>query len=245
MKPTARKIRYSTKQSALLVDHPIPDIDNDPLFSQIFNAARPYSMTAKSAMFALYSAMNYVLDQNISGDFVECGVWRGGSSLLAGLILKKRGVTNRSLYLYDTFQGMTEPTKHDVDKNGTSAHSMMEKFSDENGWCYASVEDVTQTFRQQNFQFPVNLIKGDVLKTIPKKQPKNISILRLDTDWYESTKCELENLYPKLSKGGVLIIDDYGHWAGARKAVDEYFLEVNAPLLIRINEDVRLAIKLN
>ncbi|WP_417458029.1 TylF/MycF/NovP-related O-methyltransferase [Kordiimonas sp.] len=243
MKTTGRKIEYSSKQSAILVDKPVPDIDSDPVFSELFAASKLYTMTDKPAMFALYSAVNHVLDRNIAGDIVECGVWRGGSALLAGLIMKKRGISGRSLYLYDTFEGMSEPTEHDVDKNGNTASSLMEKFSDENGWCYASVQDVSNTFRQQNFAFPVNLIKGDVLKTIPQKRPNVISVLRLDTDWYQSTKCELEYLYPKLTTGGVLIIDDYGHWAGARKAVDEYFTKVERPLLIRINEDVRLAIK--
>jgi hypothetical protein len=83
-----------------------------------------------------------------------------------------------------------------------------------------------------------------VEETIPQHAPEQISVLRLDTDWYSSTKHELMHLFPRLSKNGVLIIDDYGHWAGARKAVDEYFADQTIqPLLNRIDQTGRACIK--
>jgi hypothetical protein len=86
---------------------------------------------------------------------------------------------------------------------------------------------------------------GKVEDTIPADIPEKIALLRLDTDWYESTKHELIHLFPRLQKGGVLIIDDYGFWKGARKAVDEYFAENNIQILLnRIDDTGRMAIKL-
>lgn len=240
----SRIVRFSKKHAVFFEDRPEPDIDRDVAFLELFAQVRKYSMTDKSAMYALYTAARYLVDSNIPGDFVECGVWRGGSALLAGLVLQHRGIRDRSLYLYDTFEGMSAPTEVDVDMNGHSAAAFIQTYRDENGWCYASLEDVRAIFQEQRFDFETRLIKGDVAETLAAARPTKIALLRLDTDWYASTKAELEQLYPRLSVGGVLIVDDYGHWAGARRAVDEYFSRVPAPLLVRVNYSVRLAIKL-
>ena len=89
-----------------------------------------------------------------------------------------------------------------------------------------------------------HFVAGDVEQTIPGVVPEQISLLRLDTDWYESTRHELKHLYPRLIRGGVLIIDDYGHWKGARQAVDEYLAETGAKLLLnRIDYTGRAAVK--
>ncbi|MDJ0661545.1 MAG: TylF/MycF/NovP-related O-methyltransferase [Crocosphaera sp.] len=239
-----RTIIFSTKHQAIITDPVTPDIDKDPIFLDLFEQVLPYTMTSKEALFAFYTAVNYVLDRNIPGDIVECGVWRGGSSLLAALIMKARNVSDRKLYLYDTFKGMTEPTEVDVDKRGNVGFEMMEKYSDDIGWCYALLEEVKATFSVYNFNFDIEFVQGDVLETLKITKPEAISILRLDTDWYESTEAELQHLYPQVSTGGVLIIDDYGAWAGARKATDEYFQQVPAPMLKRIDKEVRLGIKI-
>ena len=91
----------------------------------------------------------------------------------------------------------------------------------------------------------IHYVKGKVETTIPEQAPKQISLLRLDTDWYASTKHELENLFPRLSPGGILIIDDYGDWQGARKAVDEYVAN-HAPSLFlsRLDYTGRISVKL-
>lgn len=240
---TERTIVFSTKHEMTMTDPVTPDIDKDPVFLDLYQKVMPYTMTSKEAVFALYTSINYILDQGIPGDIVECGVWKGGSSLLAALILKARNITDRQLYLYDTFQGMTPPTEFDVYKRGDTGQEMMEKYSDEIGWCYALLDDVKKAFSVYDFDFDINFIQGDVIETLKTVKPETISVLRLDTDWYESTMAELEQLYPRLTSGGVLIIDDYGSWAGSRKATDEYFREVPSPMLTRIDREVRLGIK--
>ena len=239
-----RLIVFSTKHQVTMKDTITPDMGKDAVFMELFEQVKPYTMTSVEALFALYTAMNYVLDRNIPGDIVECGVWRGGSALLAALVLKMRGVKNRKLYLYDTFEGMPAPTEFDVDKYGRTGLEMMEQYGDDVGWCYASLEDVQKAFSEHNFEFEIEFVQGDVMETLKKTQPETISVLRLDTDWYESTALEFELLYPRLSTGGVLIIDDYGVWAGSRKATDDYFREVPKPMLIRIDKEVRLGIKI-
>lgn len=238
-----RTIVFSSKHQAKMTDTITPDMGRDEVFMHLFEQVKPYTMTSVEALFALYSSVNHVLDRNVPGDFVECGVWRGGSSLLVALILKKRSVTDRKVILFDTFSGMPAPTEFDVDKYGRTGLQMMEDYADDIGWCYASLEDVSTVFKEHDFAFPVEFIEGDVMATLPQYQAPSISVLRLDTDWYESTALEYELLYPKLSMGGVLIIDDYGVWAGSRKATDDYFSKIDRPLIVRIDKEVRLAVK--
>ena len=173
-------------------------------------------------------ACKYAVEQNIIGDFVECGVWRGGNALLAAAIFKSYG-SNKKVYLFDTFEGMTKPQL--IDESAANGKSALNEFNkrqkrDYNDWCYASIDDVKDSFRRFNLlNENVTFVKGDVLKTLDDERslPIDISVLRLDTDWYESTLHELKCLYPKLQKSGILIIDDYGCWRGCQKAVDEYF----------------------
>jgi len=193
------------------------------------------TMVGFNAAIATANAVKHVLDAKIPGDFVECGVWRGGVSMAAQMLIEKYD-PKRSVYMFDTYAGMTEPTDLDTKVNGGSP--AIEKYLDSQrgdytDWCYASVEDVKTGFETMGLDASKPLIvKGDVMETLRKKSnlPKKISVLRLDTDWYESTKLELEILYPLLSIGGLLIIDDYGSWSGARKATDDYFsLHGNRP----------------
>jgi hypothetical protein len=186
------------------------------------------SMTSYERLCSTVMACKYVIENNIKGDFVECGVWRGGNALLAALIFRLYKYPAK-IYLYDTFEGMTEPSGKDVRiSTGTLAIEKFKKDQKENHneWRYASIEDVKNNFKRFNLlNKNIIFVKGDVLKTLNlnKNLPKKISILRLDTDWYESTKKELEVLYPKLVVNGVLSIDDYGFWAGSKQATDEYF----------------------
>lgn len=241
---TERTIIFSTKHQVTMKDQITPDISKDAVFMDLFEQVKPYTMTSVEALFALYTSVNYILDRKIAGDIVECGVWRGGSSLLAALILKARGISDRKLYLYDTFQGMPAPTEFDVDKYGRSGFEMMEQYADEIGWCYALLDEVKAAFSEHHFTFDINFIEGDVIETLKTIKPETISLLRLDTDWYESTAIEFQLLYPRLSTGGVLIIDDYGCWAGSQKATDDFFRKIPAPMLNRVDKEVRLAIKI-
>ena len=124
---------------------------------------------------------------------------------------------------------MTSPTDHDVDYKGNTSKQLLNSSNKidnvQNVWSYCSIENVKKHIQLFTNLNDINLIKGPVEKTLLEKNilPEKISILRLDTDWYESTKVELEILYPRLVKGGILIIDDYGHFKGCQKAVDEFF----------------------
>ena len=155
----------------------------------------------------------------------------------------------RTVRLFDTFAGMTEPTSSDVrarDGQDAMAEFLTNRTDTHNAWCYASLDDVTSSFEALGLLGPnVQFVQGDVARTLKDASnlPERISVLRLDTDWYESTRLELETLYPRLSPGGVLILDDYGHWEGARKAVDEYFTNHPRPLLQYTDYTGRMGVK--
>jgi len=201
-------------------------------------------MTAKDAMYALYKSVEYICKRKIAGAFVECGVWKGGSALLAGLAARSFGDVSREIYLYDTFEGMTAPTEQDIDVNGDKAQDLIDTHGDSGKWCYAHRPEVERLFASFDLADSSHFIEGDVLDTISHTKPKEISLLRLDTDWYESTKFELDNLYDLIQPGGIVIIDDYGHWQGSRRAVDEFFSRAPFIMLHRVNYAVRLGIKI-
>lgn len=216
---------------------------------QIYEECKPYTMTSAERMYALYKAVNYIIDNNIPGDFVECGVWKGGSSMLIAKTLKSRGITDRTIWLYDTFEGMSTPTEKDMDYTGQKAETLLKNSSKDNAesvWCYSSLDEVEKNILSTGYPSQnIKLVKGKVEETIPEFIPEsNIALLRLDTDWYESTKHEMIHLYPKLKQSGVLIIDDYGHWVGAKKAIDEYISEYNIPILLNVIDYTgRIAVK--
>lgn len=207
------------------------------------------SMQSSERMWALINATKYVVNNNVSGNFVECGVYKGGSALIIARTLKSMNVTDRHIYLYDTYEGMTQP--RDVDrKQGTEtlASEMLAttpKGNGENVWAYSSIDDVTDFVAQLDYPNEnFHLIKGDVMQTLEEDLPDNISLLRLDTDWYESTKKELQKLYPLVTHGGVIIIDDYGHWSGSKLAVNQFLEESSLkPLMNYIDYAGRLWIK--
>jgi hypothetical protein len=199
-----------------------------PEFLRDYAAISPFSMVDHGGGYAVWEAVNYVVDRQIEGAFVECGVWRGGMSMLMARRLAALADAPRQQYLYDTFEGMSEPGDIDRDKHGAAAAERLAASSREDEsdsvWAFASQGAVTRNFIQCGIPLDnVKMIKGKVEDTIPGTIPEKIAILRLDTDWYESTKHELEHLYPRLMQGGVLLIDDYGFWQGCRKAVDEFF----------------------
>lgn len=237
-----------TEKDGRVVDY--YDID-DPFFIEAFAKIEPHSITASLGPvppWALYKAIEYVVKNNVPGDIVECGVWNGGSMLLAALALIHFGDTSRKIYLYDTFEGMPEPDP-EMDKSwdGQSAHEeWRESVAVKGRWGYGgSVEMVYEVMRSSGYPLEnIIFVKGMVETTIPSVAPKHIALLRLDTDLYQSTYHELVHLYPRLSRGGVLILDDYGYFQGAKVATDQYFAENNlAPLLNRVDVSVRVSIK--
>ena len=212
-----------------IASHGFP-VDTEKEIIKFINISSQFSMTGSHRMYILYRLISYIKANKLEGDFVECGVWRGGNILLYKF-LNDFYHLNKSIFGYDTFEGMTTPGEFDIDHKEISAIQQLKNNTKnenvENIHCYSSLESVSKNILKYNNLDNVHFIKGSVEKTLfeEKNLPKKISVLRLDTDWYESTKIELEILYPKLVEGGVLIIDDYGHWKGARKAVDEFFDE--------------------
>jgi hypothetical protein len=172
-------------------------------------------------------------------------VWRGGSMQAVARTLLESGEASRDLYLFDTFEGMTKPTKHDVRHDGQSAAEMLKtKGRRSRAWAVASLDDVKRGFADVPYPSDkIHYVKGPVEKTIPGALPDTIAILRLDTDWYESTRHELAHAYERLSPGGILIVDDYGHWGGSRKAVDEFLDQLDEPLLLNRLSQGRIAVK--
>jgi len=199
-------------------------------------------------MYAAYQAANYVAASGLPGSVVECGVWKGGSSMMMMLTLAARGVRDRDFFLYDTFEGMVEPGQRDVDFRGLEARdTWLQLQSDgKQAWCYSSLDEVKENVTRTGYPLErVRFVRGKVEDTIPEQAPEGqIALLRLDTDWFESTYHELKQLYPKLVTGGVVIIDDYGFWRGAREATDQYFREISAPVLLnRIDGTGRMLLK--
>ena len=218
-------------------------------FASIYNACRPYTLTAPYRILAMHKASHYVAQNRIPGAVVECGVWRGGSMMIAALTLLKAGDFRPELHLFDTFEGMSEPTARDVDGRGHPIAATLAKTPKamDSLWAVASLEDVKANLARTGYPSDrLHYIKGKVEETLHACAPQAISLLRIDVDWYEPTLHCLRTLYPRLVAGGVLILDDYTDWPGARQAVDEYFAGVSpAPLLIPVDNSARLAVKID
>lgn len=217
----------------------------------IMRDVKPYTMTSDERLWALISAVRYVEARGVPGDIVECGVWRGGSVMAAAKTLSVLGNHSRTIWLFDTFEGMSKPTAEDVSlKNGRPADERWEAArttDDRAAWCDASLEDVRANLGRSEYPMDrFRFVKGKVEDTLrdTTRLPERIALLRLDTDWYLSTKAEMDVLYPRLAPGGVLILDDYGHWAGSKQAVDEYLAEHGISLLLnRVDRAGRIAVK--
>jgi O-methyltransferase len=219
---------------------------------RIVEQALPSTMTGVPRLLALVDSVRYCVRREIPGAFAECGVWLGGSVAAMLLTLQEMGTTDREIYLYDTFEGMTEPTEHDTSKFHEPAVEAWREAEQQDGRVYGGLFDPSffneEAVREKLLAtgYPeerLHFVKGPVEETIPATMPPDLALLRLDTDWYESTRHELEHLYPLLSPGGILIIDDYGHWEGCRRAVDEYFADGAGPLLNRVDYAGRVAVK--
>jgi len=223
-------------------------VDFDQAVIDTILSVNPFTLTSPERIFALCEAIKYIVTSKISGDVVECGVWKGGSMMAVARTLAQLNDSTRHLYLFDTFDGMTPPSAKDISLSGTHASTMLEtnKKEDETSvWCYSPLEEVKEAVTSVGYSTEkIHFIKGRVEDTLPAEAPQKISLLRLDTDWYESTRHELIHLFPRLSPGGVIIIDDYGHWKGARQAVDEYIQENSIKILLnRIDYTGRIGVK--
>jgi hypothetical protein len=224
--------------------------DMEREFIEIYERCRGATMTSIERMYALYKAVEYVLNAGIPGDFVECGVWKGGSVMLIAETLRAKHALDRKIYLYDTFAGMNAPSETDVDIEGHNAAALLNSAPNKDSaliWCVGPLDEVKANLQKTHYPFENFIfVQGPVEETLARVRPPAIALLRLDTDWYESTRAELEQLFPLLVGHGVLIIDDYGHWKGSRQAVDEYFANPahGAKILLnRIDYTGRIGVK--
>jgi O-methyltransferase len=233
------KFGYSVQK----IHHVEAPPDMDPPFLEIMKACRPYTMTSIERVYALYKSVEYLTRYDIRGDIAECGVWKGGSAMAIALSLLHFGDSTRKIYMYDTYEGMTAATSKDVAFHGRTGADVIE--GREGELLTVSLEIVQKNLRTTGYPGEnLVFVPGRVEDTIPGTAPEHLALLRLDTDWYESTRHELQHLFPIVVSEGILIIDDYGYWKGAREAVDEYFQTLDLPVLLtRIDYSGRLVIK--
>jgi len=222
--------------------------DFDASIIETVSLVKPYTMTSPERVSALCDAVRYLSSNDIAGDVVECGVWKGGSMMAVAHTLRSLGDTSRELYLFDTYEGMPEPSKIDVSLDGDTGSALTRNLKEDGSgsdYCMAPLDEVRKAVESVGYPAErLHFVKGRVEDTLPAQAPLQIALLRLDTDWYESTRHELIHLYPRLVPGGVLIIDDYGHWQGARQAVDEYIQSNNLRLLLnRVDYTGRIGVK--
>ena len=193
---------------------------------RIVEEVAPYTMTSGKRITQTIRAVRDLDANNIPGDIVECGVWKGGQIISAWLANNK---TKRNFWLFDTFEGMTEPTVHDhkVNELNVVSHARLSRKA-KNGfdqWCRAEIGEVSENVFKYIPPHQCNFIKGPCEQTLldPNNIPKSIALLRLDTDWYESTLQEILTLWPRLNVGGYMVLDDYHSWRGSKKAFHEAF----------------------
>lgn len=241
-----RKFQSRRLAEAKTLQFPPPEDLTDEELS-ILTRVKGLTMTSVERQISLCRILDYVIENKIGGDFVECGVWKGGSSMIAALKLLNSGI-DKQLWMYDTFEGMPAPDNSvDLSHSDALASAILDRESDNKStsytWAIGSEEEVKRNVLSTGFNLErLKLIRGKVEDTIPDSGiPDEICILRLDTDWYSSTLHELIYLYPRVVSGGFIIIDDYGHWQGARMATDNYFDRLGArPYLHRVDYTCRI-----
>ena len=250
MKTLLKMLRRSNKDKSRLTPREIRRLRVEPEFIDMVQTSNAIDRFSEK-LYTTYTSIEYLLKNRIPGDYVECGVYKGRHISMIVMTLLKRGVTDRDIYLYDTFAGMTKPGPHDVRTSrvnkGSNPVEEWETLNTEDGYLirYAGLDEVKNYvfetgYPKEHFHF----VQDDIKETVPNNRHKKIALLRLDTDWYELTKHELVHMYDLVSLGGVLIIDDYGSHEGARKAVDEFFAGQGLfPFLFRTNKNERAMVK--
>ena len=238
------RIPYPIDLDALERTGELYPVDFDPAWVETIARVAPYTQTSAERLAALCAATEHVVAAGIPGAIVECGVWRGGSMMAAAITLRRVGADDRDLYLFDTFTGMTRPISADRDYTGAAVMPTWMRYQHgDRDPSAVPLEEVRDALLSTGYERDrLHFVAGPVEETVPAAAPRQIALLRLDTDWYESTRHELVHLYPRLEPGGVLIIDDYGHFQGARRATDEFFAH-QPVLLARVDYTGRMAVK--
>jgi hypothetical protein len=219
------------------VEYPCRNYDEEDLAREALKVVDEYTMTSYERMVTLWQQVRYLDRAGIDGCLVECGTWRGGAMGMMALAHLASGPPSRLLHLFDSFEGLPEPdgakdremaVEYASGKAGGALQSI--------GRCVGPLED-NQRLLNEIINYPEALTKyhaGWFQDTVPvaASEVGAIALLRLDGDWYESTKVCLESLSPQVRSGGIVVIDDYGKWAGCRQAVDEFMSRLSRPLLL-------------
>jgi O-methyltransferase len=210
-----------------LIYGPLPsDLWNDGLFRADAKAGRnkdspAHSMVGLLRLENVRELVQRAIDQGTHGDFIETGVWRGGCCILMRGVLAANSITDRKVYIADSFQGLppSNPTIFPQDA-GSNWHTLP--------GLAVSLEDVRSNFARYGLlDDQVVFVKGFFSETLPRLNAGPFALIRLDGDMYESTYVALKCLYPKVSIGGFVIIDDYGAVAQCRQAVEDYRSRTN------------------
>lgn len=207
-------------------------------FRALYQKYHDVTMVPWSGLYSAYKAVRYLIDAGVEGDIVECGVWKGGCVALMMEVFHNAGQTDRQFYLYDTFEGMTKPSDADVHFSGAQFAVPQYEAKQKKGqaWSHGSLQAVRETLERTSYpQDKVVIVEGDVVQTLESTRPESIALLRLDTDWYESTRAEMAHLYPLLMEKGIFICDDYGSWRGSYQAVEEYFQAHDVQMYLHVD----------
>ena len=224
----------------------------DQEFVELVTSTRALS-SFSAKLYTTYTAVDYILQNSIQGDLVECGVYKGRHAVVIALTLGQKNVADRDIYLYDTFSGMTDPGPGDVRTKRAGREPDLEHGWNEDAGGYhdrkkvGPLEEVKRNVDSTGYtQDRFHYMRGDIRETLPNSSHESIALLRLDIDWYELTKHAITHLYDLVSPGGLVIIDDYGSHIGARKAVDEFFESRGfSPFLARTEKGERVLVKLS
>lgn len=205
-------------------------------FKAAWALCKQFTMVPERYAMLAFDAVRHIDEHDVPGAIVELGVWRGGMSCIMAQAQQKRH--HRTMWLYDTFEGLPPPTEDD-DAKSKELYAKVARgqragipggVQAKGKWCYGSIEEVRNTM-EAVAQYPsrhLHYVRGKVEDTLVNaslERPTRIALLRLDTDWHASTRAELRELWPLLSPGGWLYVDDYSQWGGAQKATQEWLHE--------------------
>ena len=214
-------------------------LDDEASVKAAVRAVRDHTMVSLERLVSLWQQVRSLDRDGIPGALVECGVWRGGATGMMALAhLHAGGGATRALHLFDSFAGLPEPVAA-LDGAGAVAYAgqRAEGRLQPIGQCVGSLAE-NEDLLLRRIGYPatqVHFHAGWFEETVPRDAAAvgPVALLRLDGDWYASTRTCLAHLYAQVVPGGVVVIDDYGHWPGCRRAVDEFTAGLGTPLTLR------------